>query len=194
MNIWERVRCTLNVFHTVSWMSKRGTWSQYVKTSFRPLRKVRIFSSPALLETRRQVLGFNTILKQNIRAWSGEQNHPRGKKFSKMEDQNNVELVFINSVWYTRNLCLKKRQWILNFTDRCWRGKWSQFQEWGCSFEFFPLAWHCLCWVYHSGFLANHSVVINHPLCSPDLASAYIFLFPTMKTTLHRRSRTSWRL
>jgi hypothetical protein len=41
-------------------------------------------------------------------------------------------------------------------------------------------------------FLANHSVVISHPPCSPGLASAYIFLFPTMKTTLHgRRSRTS---
>jgi hypothetical protein len=53
----------------------------------------------------------------------------------------------MNSMWYTRNLCLTERQWIQNFTDRCWRDKWSRFQEWGRNFEFVPLAWHCLCWV-----------------------------------------------
>jgi len=39
------------------------------------------------------------ILKQNIRAWSGEQNHPRGQKiFSKIVGQNDIELVLINSM------------------------------------------------------------------------------------------------
>jgi hypothetical protein len=56
MNIWERARYTLNLFHTVSWMSKRDTWSEHVETSFRPVRTVHIFSIPALLEKRRQVL------------------------------------------------------------------------------------------------------------------------------------------
>jgi hypothetical protein len=56
MNNWERVRYTLNLFHTVSWMSKRGTWSEHVETSSTPLRTALIFSVPALLETNRQVL------------------------------------------------------------------------------------------------------------------------------------------
>jgi len=44
-------------------------------------------------------------------------------------------------------------------------------------------------------FLANHGVVIGHPPCLPGLVSAYIFLFPTVKTTFQgRRSRTYWRL
>jgi len=59
-------------------MNKRGTWSEHVETSFRPLRTVHIFSVPALLET--SSYSFNMILKQNIRARCGEQNHPRGQK------------------------------------------------------------------------------------------------------------------
>jgi hypothetical protein len=47
-------------------------------------------------------------------------------------------------MWYIWSLCLKERQWILNFTDGCWRGKWNWFQEWGCNFELVPLAWQCL--------------------------------------------------
>ena len=38
MNICERVMYTLNLFHNISWMSKSGTWSEHVETSFRPLR------------------------------------------------------------------------------------------------------------------------------------------------------------
>jgi hypothetical protein len=78
MNNWERGRYTLNLFHTVSLMSKRGTQSEYAKIPSRPVRTVHIFSVPSLLETISK--SFNMTLKQNIRAWSGEQNHPRGQK------------------------------------------------------------------------------------------------------------------
>jgi hypothetical protein len=76
MNNWEREKYTLNLFHTISLMRKRGTWSEHVKTLSRPVRTV--FLVPSLLE--KSSYSFNMILKQNIRAWSGEQNHPRGQK------------------------------------------------------------------------------------------------------------------
>jgi hypothetical protein len=58
MNIWERVRYTLNLFDRVSWMSERGTWSEHVETSSSPLGTVHIFLVPALQVTRRQVFTF----------------------------------------------------------------------------------------------------------------------------------------
>jgi hypothetical protein len=122
------------------------------------------------------------------------------KRFSKTEDQNDVELVLINSMWYTDTLgiCAWRKgsvYWILQ--TGAGEVNEADFENKVGILSLFLLNDSASAEpaLLVKSFLTKHSVVMSHPPCSPGLAPAYIFLFPTMKTTLHgRRSRTSRRL
>jgi hypothetical protein len=61
MKIWDRERSWPSWFHWVAWMSKRHIESQLVKMSFRPVRRIHIFSVASLLE-----MSFGIFFLQNF--------------------------------------------------------------------------------------------------------------------------------